>query len=248
MKAVVSRLSIVLIKLLTRILARVEVIGRQNVPLTGAGILVTNHVNAVEPLLLYTVLPRHITALSKIELWDSPITGLIATSLGAIPLKRGQLDVGAIRQALRVLEAGGMMGVAPEGTRSRHGRLQRGQPGVVLLALRVPHALIVPVAVSGQEHLAANVLKLRRTPIRMVFGQGFYVDDLGQRASHELRQRIVDEIMMQIAALLPVENRGVYHELQGATERHLRFPPGTKSNLASTMDPVKAHDRPEVQQ
>ena len=141
---VIHWISVTVIRLAARLLQRVQVRGLERMPTSGPVILVINHVNFIEPLLLYVLLPRQVTALAKAELWGNPISRLVAQSWGSIPIRRGELDLNAIRRAVQVVQHGGVLGLAPEGTRSHHGRLQRGRPGVILLALRAPEALILP--------------------------------------------------------------------------------------------------------
>ncbi len=221
-RRVVRRISMGLVRLAARVLLRVRVTGLERVPGSGPVILVANHINFIEPFLIYVLMPRQVTALGKVELWGNPITRLWAESWGTIPIRRGEVDLSAIRSALQVLQQGGMLGLAPEGTRSHHGRLQRARQGAVLLALHSPGTLILPVAVYGQERFHENVRRLRRTAVQMVIGQGFYLNTGEGRVTHEMRQAISDEIMMQIAALLPAQNRGVYSELPPAAPRYLR--------------------------
>jgi len=220
---IVHWISVGLIRLAARVLLRVRVLGLEHVPASGPGILVANHVNFIEPLLLFVTVPRHLTGLAKAELWNNPISRLWARSWGSIPIRRGEIDLNAIRSALQVIKQGGMLGLAPEGTRSHHGRLQRGRSGVVLLALRAPDALILPVGVYGQEQFYTNVRRLRRTPVQMVIGRGFYLNVGEGRVTHEMRQEISDEIMLQIAALLPEQYRGVYSDMPAAAPRYLRL-------------------------
>ena len=124
------------IKVLIRLLCRVDDAQLSQVPDQGPLIIVANHVNFLEVPLIYTHLrPRPLTGFAKVEAWDNPIIGTLFSMGGAIPIYRGEANVGAFRQALKALEAGHILGVAPEGTRSGHGRLQRGLPGIVLLAL-----------------------------------------------------------------------------------------------------------------
>jgi 1-acyl-sn-glycerol-3-phosphate acyltransferase len=192
-------------------------------PASGPAILVINHVNFIEPLLLYVLLPRQVTGLAKAELWGNPISRLVAQSWASIPIRRGEIDLHAIRRALQVVQQGGVLGLAPEGTRSHHGRLQRGRPGVVLLALRAPDTLILPVAVYGQEQFYHNLQRLRRTPVQVVMGQGFYLNPGEGRVTHEMRQAISDEIMMRIASLLPAQYQGVYSDMPSTAPRYLRL-------------------------
>lgn len=226
MDAAVHWISVAFIRLVARILLQVEIKGLEHFPAQGPAFLVINHINFIEPLLLYVVLPRHVTGLAKAELWQNPISRMVAQSWQSIPIRRGEMDLNAMRRALQVVQEGGVLGLAPEGTRSHHGRLQRGRPGVVILALRAPDTLIVPVAVYGQEQFYRNLRRLRRTPVRIVVGRGFYLSPGESRVTHEVRQAMSDEIMMQIAALLPSQYRGVYGDKLPST-RYLRFDHGS---------------------
>lgn len=222
---------IAVLKILARILLKVEVAGLERLPASGPVILAINHINSIDGLLLRALLPRDIIGWAKAEIWGNPILRTLAESLDTIPLRRGELDIHSVRLALQALSKEKLLGIAPEGTRSWHGRLQQGHPGLVFLALRAPDTFILPTVIYGQERFDQNLRRLRRTEVNVVFGQGFYLDAGGCRATREMRQEMTDEIMMQIAALLPAEYRGVYSDVAAATERYLRFPPGAKSNL-----------------
>ncbi|MFQ6101943.1 MAG: lysophospholipid acyltransferase family protein [Anaerolineae bacterium] len=219
------------IKGLIRLLCRVDGAQLAQVPDQGPLIVVANHVNFLEVPLLYTHLqPRPVTGFAKAENWDNPTLRPLADLWGAIPLNRGEADVAALRRALKVLEAGHILAVAPEGTRSGHGRLQPGHPGVVFLALRSSVPLL-PIVYYGGELFWHNLAHLRRTDFHIVVGQSFYLDASGVKVTRQVRQQMTDEIMYQMAALLPPAYRGVYSDLAAATESYLRFPPGTESNL-----------------
>jgi len=228
------------LRILSKVLLKVQVVGMERLPASGPVILAINHINSVDALLLRALLPREIVAWAKAEIWDNPIFRVIAQSLDSIPLRRGEMDVGAARLAIQRLSEGKMLGIAPEGTRSWHGRLQRGRPGLVFLALHAPHVYILPTVLYGQESLSHNVRRLRRTPVTVFFGQGFYLEPGESRVTQEVRQAIVDEVMAQIASLLPPPYRGVYSDLAAASESHLRFPPGTMSNLRLALAPEGA--------
>jgi 1-acyl-sn-glycerol-3-phosphate acyltransferase len=219
------------IKGLIRLLCRVDDAQLAQVPDRGPLILVANHVNFLEVPLLYTYLqPRPMAGFAKAETWDHPLLRLLADLWEAIPLHRGEADMAALRQALKALEAGHILGMAPEGTRSGHGRLQRGHTGVVLLALR-SGAPLLPMVYYGGELFWRNLNRLRRTDFHIVVGQPFYLDAGGVKVTRQVRQQMTDEIMYQMAALLPQVYRGFYSDLAAATEAYLRFPPGAESNL-----------------
>lgn len=219
------------IKGLTGFLCRVDSAQLARVPEHGPLILVVNHVNFLEAPVVYPRLqPRLVTGFAKAETWDNPALRVLADLWGAIPLRRGEPDVTAFRQAMQALEAGHIVIVAPEGTRSGHGRLQRAYPGIVFLALR-SGAPLLPVVYYGGERFWQNLPRLRRTDFRIVVGQPFYLDAGGARVTQPVRQHMADEVMYQIAALLPPTYRGAYSDLSQASETYIRLPPGAESNL-----------------
>ena len=218
-------------KSLTRVLCRLDDAQLERVPARGPLILVANHINFLEVPLLYTHLhPRPVTGFAKAETWHNPLMAFLFDLYGAIPLRRGEADLGALRRGLGVLKAGHILAVAPEGTRSGHGCLQAGHPGVVMLALH-SGAPLVPVVHYGGEALRRNLLRLRRTDFHIAVGHPFYLEGGAGRVTREVRRQMTDEVMYQVAALLPARYRGYYANLAVATEKHLRFPPGSESNL-----------------
>jgi 1-acyl-sn-glycerol-3-phosphate acyltransferase len=206
----------------TNILCRIERAPLAQLPQHGPMILVMNHINSLEVPLLYSHLqPRRIIGVAKIETWDNPLMAWLFDVWEAIPIRRGEVDLAAFHRSLAVLAAGEMLGVAPEGTRSYDGRLLRARPGVVTLALH-SGAPILPVAHWGGEKFGCNLKHLKRTDFHVNVGKPFYLNVHGTRVTHDVRQQMVDEVMGQIAALLPVEYRGEYASL-GATPGYLQF-------------------------
>lgn len=211
------------IKGLTRMLCRIDDESLDRVPLHGPLILVCNHINFLEVPLVFTHLqPRPVTGFAKSETWDSPFLGRLFDLWGAIPLKRGEADLGALRQGLQALEDGRIVAISPEGTRSGDGRLRKGYPGVVPLALR-SGAPLLPLVYYGGENLQHNLRKLRRTNFHIKIGRQFHLDVRGVKITRDVRQEITDEIMYQLAALLPPKYRGVYANLDLATTKYLGF-------------------------
>ena len=210
-------------KSITRILCRVDDSQLGRVPKKGPLILVANHINFLEVPIMYThLMPRPLTGFAKAETWENPAMALLFDLWNAIPLRRGDVDLEAMRRAIQVLQGGGILAVAPEGTRSGDGRLRRGHPGVVLLA-EMSSAPLLPVVYYGGERFKENIGRLRRTEFNIVVGQPFSLRTGGVRLSHDLRQQITDEIMYQLAALLPPAYRGYYSDLGSAPPTHLYF-------------------------
>ncbi len=212
---------------LAHLLCRVDAAQLARVPERGPLIIVANHVNFLDAPLLYIHLqPRPLAGFAKAETWDNPALAVLADLWGAIPLQRGEIDLSALRAALDALEAGRILGVAPEGTRSGNGQLQVGNAGIVLLALR-SNAPILPVVSYGGELFRHNLTRLRRTEVHVAVGQPFCLAVPEGRVTRQIRQQMTDEIMYQMAALLPHAYRGVYSDLSSATRDYLRFPPGS---------------------
>jgi 1-acyl-sn-glycerol-3-phosphate acyltransferase len=122
---------------------------------------------------------------------------------------------------LEVLNDGNILAVAPEGTRSWNGRLLRAQPGITLIALH-SGAPILPLAHWGGENFSDNLKKFKRTDFHIRVGQLFYLDTRGEKMNRETRQTIADEIMYQIAVLMPLEYQGAYEHFVPPI-KHLRF-------------------------
>lgn len=207
---------------LTRLLCRIDGDSLKSIPPHGPLILVCNHINAIElPVVFPRLHPRSVTGFAKSETWDNPILGPLFNIWHVIPIRRGQPDISALRQGLQVLQDGGILAITPEGTRSGDGRLQRGHPGVVMLALH-SGAPLLPLVYYGNEAFHQNVRRLRRTDFRIKVGKPFRIEVSG-KVTNDIRRQVTDEIMFQMASLLPPRNRGYYSDLSQSSSQYLRL-------------------------
>jgi 1-acyl-sn-glycerol-3-phosphate acyltransferase len=221
-----------LIKGLLSVVCRLHAEELKQIPQKGPLISIGNHINFIEaPVMAVFLQPRPIAALAKVETWDNPFKRVLFNLWGGIPVTRGEADRTAIRLVLQALEEEKIVGIAPEGTRSHHGALQKAQPGVVLIALK-SGAPIFPTAFYGNEFFWENLRKLKRTDVYIRVGNAFRLDSRGDALSRDVREQMTSEIMYQLAALLPPQNRGFYADLENATSKYLVFEPGIKNNLA----------------
>ena len=210
------------IRLGTNILCRLDHAPLAQVPRNGPLILVTNHIGDLEVPLLYAHLqPRRMIGLAKIETWDSAFMSWLFNLFEAIPIRRGEADLAAIRRCLAVLAAGDILAVAPEGTRSHHGSLLRAKPGIAILALHSGAALL-PLVHWGTEKFGSNLKHLKRTDFHIRVGKPFKIETQGKRVTGEMRQEIADEIMCQLAALMPEEYRGEYANCEASRQEYIR--------------------------
>lgn len=211
------------IKGLTSLICRVDAEQLIRVPDRGPLIIVSNHINFLDVPVIYTRLqPSPLTGFAKIETWKSPFLGPLFSLWGIIPVRRGEADMNAIRQGVAALKKGEILAITPEGTRSGHGRLAKGQAGVVMMAL-LAGAPLLPVAHFGAETYRQNLPRLRRTDFRIRVGKPFILDAGSTKVNHTVREQMAAEIMYQLAALLPPAYRGQYDDLNQATQHYLHF-------------------------
>lgn len=200
-----------------RVLLRFDPAPLRDVPQRGPLIVVSNHTTNIEAPLLYVFLrPRPISGIAKRELWSNPATRFLMQIWDMIPISRGRLDSKAFERARRSLISGALLGIAPEGTRSGSGSLRRGQPGAALLALQ-GDAPILPVAQWGLHSFVGNVRQGRRTRVSIRVGRPFRLKRPPGRPGPAVLRQMADEIMYQIAVLLPARFRGVYRDLDAMT-------------------------------
>jgi 1-acyl-sn-glycerol-3-phosphate acyltransferase len=197
------------------LLTRTQVRGRAFVPACGAGIVVCNHISAVDPAILVGALPRPLALMSKVENYRGPLK-LFMPLVGAFTVRRGAADRRALGTAELVLAQGRLLGLFPEGTRSHDGALGRAHGGAAMLAIKTG-APIIPVALTGTSRIFRRRFPWLGYPrVTVTIGPPFHAEPAGGEvpgagaARRELRERTTDAIMARIAALLPPELRGPY--------------------------------------
>jgi 1-acyl-sn-glycerol-3-phosphate acyltransferase len=212
---------VALFRAVTSSVFRIDDAQLTQVPEHGPLILVTNHINIMEIPIIYSHLqPRPLHGMVLADRWKNRIMAWGLDVCGTIPLERGGVNLDAMRRALNLLNEGGMLIISPEGTRSSNGRLQNGHPGIVPLALK-SGAPLLPVGYYGGENYKENVKKLKRTDFHLVVGKPFCLSAGGETATREVRQQMVDEVMYQLASILPEAYRGNYADMTKKTERYL---------------------------
>ena len=188
----------------------------------GPMLVIFNHINFLEvPIIVTYSYPLYITGLVKSETWNNPIFAFIFNTFNAIPIDREGAFSEPFRKVLETIKKGYYMLVSPEGTRSKNGILGKGKPGIIQLALEgdIP---ILPVAHFGGENVWKNMRRLRRTRFCLKAGRPFRIKcERGHRK--EEREKIMTEIMAQIARLLPERMRGEYAQYAYNECQYLEF-------------------------
>ncbi|HET7578571.1 MAG TPA: lysophospholipid acyltransferase family protein [Bacillales bacterium] len=173
-----------------KLIHRLKVIGAENVPKEGGVLLCGNHINNLDPPLVGAASPRPVHFMAKAELFEVPILKSLLPKIHAFPVKRGAGDRQALRAGLKVLDDGKIMGLFPEGTRSKDGKLGKAFSGAGFFALR-SSAHIVPCAIMGSYRPPARVT--------VIFGEPIDFSELREQKTSATR---ATEIIMENVRLL----------------------------------------------
>ena len=205
-------------KLCSKLLTRTQVEGLENFPQQGPVLMAVNHLHLFDSPVFFCVVPRRAIIFAADKFRKNWLFNWILIHVGnVIYVKRGETDRRTIADSLKVLRAGGVLAVAPEGTRSRTASLNQGHTGAVYLASRAP-ASIVPMVAYGQEKAYAHWLRLRRAPIHVRIGAPIALPN-GKLTVEQLEEK-TDELMVTLARLLPPAYRGIYAEAAARAEQN----------------------------
>jgi 1-acyl-sn-glycerol-3-phosphate acyltransferase len=186
---------------LFRGLAVIHARGLEKLPLSGPVILAANHLTNFDVFPLQIVLPRLIFYMGKAELFKNPLLDAYLRRLGGFPVQRGAKDEWALQHARKVLEHGQVLGMFPEGTRSKGNGLRPAKTGIARLSLATG-APIIPLALTGTQRMFRRFP--RRTRITITLGDPIFPKP------HDTVLGLTDQSMFALASLLPPKLRGVY--------------------------------------
>ena len=197
--------------------------GLENIPSSGPVLLCYNHINLIDPILILHVLKRDAVPLAKIEVMSYPVVGVFPRLYGAITVRRGEVDRRALKLSLEVLQQNEMLVVAPEGTRSD--ALIKGKAGTAFLAFNAGSPPIVPIGIDNTIGYPTFPFSRRwkQPGADIAFGRSFRFRMGTSRPGKEEMERMTDEMMYTISALLPPLRRGVYADLTKATQDTLEW-------------------------
>jgi 1-acyl-sn-glycerol-3-phosphate acyltransferase len=178
--------------------------GLEHLPDRGPYVIAANHHNYLDGVVLGCAVPPAIAFLVMPRVWRAtPLHPFLHRHIGSIPVDLDRPDPGALRRTLDGLAAGRVVGIFPEGPFSRHGRLERGLPGVGLLALRsgVP---VVPAGIRGtyEALLGRRFYLPRRRPFEVRFGPPRQFTTAAYGSGRAARYEVTERIMSDIADLL----------------------------------------------
>ena len=170
-----------------------RVIGAENIPKSGAFILAANHVSNWDPPFLGTFIEREVCYMGKEELFKNPVMAWACRSLHVFPVKRGAADKTAIKTAVKILKEGKCLGIFPEGTRSKTGKLGKAEAGVSLIAA-MTKAPIIPAAIVNTEKIFSRAEKFPRLAVVYGTPMKFTGSTKDRDALNDFAQSIMNEI------------------------------------------------------
>ncbi|WP_246579320.1 lysophospholipid acyltransferase family protein [Alkaliphilus flagellatus] len=182
------------IRFILSLIYRVEIQGKENIPMEGKSIVCSNHFNLLDPVFIGTCLPRKINYMAKEELFSNKIFALILNKLGVFPVKRGGADISAIKTALKILKNEEVFGIFPEGTRSKTGEMLEAKPGLAMIAIK-SQSSIIPVAIIGNYKPFSKIKIIIDKPID-------FSDYYDQKISIEEYQQLSQSVLEHIKKLM----------------------------------------------
>jgi len=199
-----------IVRFLLRTLTRTHYYGIENIPKSGGVIFAINHLSYIDtPLLLVNPIRPDITALVTTKYQERALISWFVRTAEGIWIDRDVADFSAIREAAKALNKGLALGIAPEGTRTTTGGLQKAKPGTIMLAMKA-NVPIIPVAITGSENAFHALSKFRRPSLSVTFGKPFVIPQIEPGNRSKALLEWTDILMQKIAALLPEEYRGIF--------------------------------------
>ncbi len=179
-----------------KVLFRAEIKNADRLPKEGAFILAANHMSNWDPPLLACFATRSVGYMAKEELFEHPVFGAAIRRCHAFPVKRGAADRGAIKTAVQVLKGGHCLGLFPEGTRSKDGKLHKAEAGVGLISA-MSGAPVVPAAIIGTDKMFKSGSFFPK--LKVIYGEP--MSFTGDRKDKEQLAAFSQSIMDRIAEL-----------------------------------------------
>jgi 1-acyl-sn-glycerol-3-phosphate acyltransferase len=199
-------------RIILRLIARVELIDFDRIPKTEPIIIVSNHLGRLDAMLGYILIDRQDVIMLVAEKYEQvPLWRWVGNKLDVIWINRFDADIHALRETTRRLKKGGVLAVAPEGTRSPTESLQKGKPGAAFLAAKA-NVPLMPVVLWGTEDrvVKERLRRFKRLNITIQAGEAFALPPMDRQNRDAYLAEQTEEIMCRIAALLPEKYRGVY--------------------------------------
>jgi 1-acyl-sn-glycerol-3-phosphate acyltransferase len=193
-------------------MARVKILGKDNIPYRRPYVAAINHVSIYDPPFVAAFWPEELEIIGAIDVFGKPGQGQLLRLYGVIPVHRGDYDRSLFTKLIAILKSGRPLLIAPEGARSHQPGMQRAKPGIAYLVEKTG-APVLPVGIVGTtEDFWQRARRGQRPRLEMRIGKPLTLPPINTQGTekHADRQRNADLVMSCLAGLLPEEYRGVY--------------------------------------
>ena len=160
-------------KLVNRTQYKIKYVGTENIPAEGGFILASNHMCALDPLFIAIGMEkRQLHFMGKKELFENKMIRWFLSTVNGFPIVRGGADTEAMNYAIRIVKEGKILGIFPEGTRSKDHRPGKAKSGVAVIA-KAAKSDILPVSIYSSDEMK------KHTKLTIRFGEVIHFDELG---------------------------------------------------------------------
>ena len=197
-----------------RTLARVRIIGQENIPYGKPYVVAMNHVSIFDPPFVAAFWPEELEIIGAIDVFDKPGQGQLLRLYGVIPVRRGDYDRPLLTKIIAMIKSGRPLLIAPEGARSHDTAMRRAKPGIAYIVEKTG-APVLPVGLVGTtEDFWQRAIHGEKPPLEMRIGKPMTLPPITAQGleKHTARQKNADLVMSYLAGLLPEEYRGAYAE------------------------------------
>ena len=197
-----------------RALARVKIIGKENIPYGKSYVVAMNHVSIFDPPLVAAFWPEQLEIIGAIDVFSKPGQGQLLKLYGVIPVHRGDYDRSLLTKMISIIRSGIPLLIAPEGARSREPAMHRAKPGIAYIVEKT-NVPVLPVGLVGTtEDFWQRARRGQKPSLEMHIGEPVMLPPIAPNGveKHAARQKNADLVMSYLAGLLPKEYRGVYAE------------------------------------
>lgn len=177
--------------------SRVKIEGMEHMPKDGAVVVIANHRHMFDPVVIAIAMDRPVSFMCKKELCSVKIADWFFRKIHCIPIDRDNMDRGALRQCVDVLKKERVLGIFPEGTRSKTGELLPFKSGATFISSQAP-CTIVPMAIDGSYRL----VRFFSPKVILRVGEPFVYEVLEGEKRRDALERMTEKQENAVRALL----------------------------------------------
>lgn len=186
-----------ILNILFRLVYRIEVNGKDNIPKEGRLVVCPNHLHVFDPIIISMVFPRQIFWMAKKQIFENKIVAYLLRKLGVFPVDREESDLSAIKNSLKVLKKEGVLGIFPEGTRVKEMNIENAKPGVSLISVK-SQSKVLPVYIEGSYKIFSKITVYFGKPME-------FSDNDNKKLTTEDYRLFSKNILHSIYSIKPIE-------------------------------------------